>query len=557
VSYAVGCGELVITGDILGERARLSPNVVALIHIPTRRQFTYAELNRRALQCARVWTDLCTLVPGDRVCILSENRVEYVDAFWAAGKSGIILVPLGTRSTAHELHQILADCGSRCLMYSARYEKLAKELQQLVVFEHLISVDAEDSAPKALSYAKAIDRVRPDPLAARLQPEDIFCLLYTSGTTGRPKGVMIPHRQIAWNAYNTVVSWQLRQSDRVQIYTPMYHAGGLTEFMTPLFAIGGSIVLHDGFDAAEVLRALRDYECTLLFGVPTIFKMLLDSPEFATLDCSHLRWCASGGAPLPLQLLHAYQERGLVFRQGYGLTEVGVNCFAMSDEDSLRKSGSVGKPMMFTEAKLLDLEGNQVATHEVGELEVGELEVGELCLRGPHVCRGYWNNPAGTVQVLDAEGWFHTGDLARCDKDGFFYIAGRSKDMIISGGVNIYPAEIEKELLDHPAVAEVSVMGTTDEKWGEVPVAFVALKSGASASDLELIEFLRPRINKIKLPRQVIFIGALPRNAYGKVLKLELQDRLKNDRLKNDRLQDLKSGLANGSGAAPPERKSF
>jgi len=542
----------VITGDILGERARLSPDAVALIHVPTRRQFTYAELNRRALQCARVWTDRCSLVPGDRVCILSENRVEYVDAFWAAGKSGIILVPLGTRSTAHELHQILADCGSRCLMYSARYEKLAKELQQLVVFEHLISLDAEDSAPKALSYAKAIDRVRPDPLAARLQPEDIFCLLYTSGTTGRPKGVMIPHRQIAWNAYNTVVSWQLRQSDRVQIYTPMYHAGGLTVFMTPLFAIGGSIVLHDGFDVAEVLRALRDYECTLLFGVPTIFKMLLDSPEFATLDCSHLRWCASGGAPLPLQLLHAYQERGLAFRQGYGLTEVGVNCFAMSDEDSLRKSGSVGKPMMFTEAKLLDLEGNQVAT-----LEVGELKVGELCLRGPHVCRGYWNNPAATAQVLDAEGWFHTGDLARCDEDGFFYIAGRSKDMIISGGVNIYPAEIEKELLDHPAVAEVSVMGTTDEKWGEVPVAFVALKSGASASDLELIEFLRPRINKIKLPRQVIFIGALPRNAYGKVLKLELQDRLKNDRLKNDRLQDLKSGLANGSGAAPPERKSF
>jgi fatty-acyl-CoA synthase len=543
----------VITGDILGERARLSPDAVALIHVPTRLQFTYAELNRRALQCARVWTDLCSLVPGDRVCILSENRVEYVDAFWAAGKSGIILVPLGTRSTAHELHQILADCGSRCLMYSARYEKLAKELQQLVVFEHLISLD-EDNAPKALSYAEAIDRVRPDPLATRLQPEDIFCLLYTSGTTGRPKGVMIPHRQIAWNAYNTVVSWQLLQSDRVQVYTPMYHAGGLTVFMTPLFAIGGSIVLHDGFDAAEVLRVLRDYECTLLFGVPTIFKMLLDLPEFAALDCSHLRWCASGGAPLPLQLLRAYQERGLIFRQGYGLTEVGVNCFAMSDEDSLRKAGSVGKPMMFTEAKLLglqdnDAEGNQVATNEVGELEVGE-----LCLRGPHVCRGYWNNPAATAQVLDAEGWFHTGDLARCDKDGFFYIAGRSKDMIISGGVNIYPAEIEKELLDHPAVAEVSVMGTPDEKWGEVPVAFVALKSGASASDIDLIDFLRPRINKIKLPRQVIFIGALPRNAYGKVLKLELQDRLKQDRLKDDRLQNLKSSLASGSDTAAPER---
>jgi fatty-acyl-CoA synthase len=531
----------VITGDILGERARLSPDAVALIYVPTRLQFTYAELNRRALRCARVWTDLCHLAPGDRVCILSENRVEYVDAFWAAGKSGIILVPLGTRSTAHELHQILADCGSRCLMYSARYEKLANELQQLVAFEHLLSLDAEDNAAKAVSYTKAIDRVPPDPFSARLQPEDIFCLLYTSGTTGRPKGVMIPHRQIAWNAYNTVISWQLRQSDRAQVYTPMYHAGGLTVFMSPLFAIGGSIVLHDGFDAAEVLRALRDYECTIFFGVPTIFKMLLDSPVFASLDFSHLRWCCSGGAPLPLQLLRDYQERGLIFRQGYGLTEVGVNCFAMSDEDSLRKSGSVGKAMMFTEAKLIDLEGNPVGTNEVGE----------LCLRGPHVCRGYWNNPVATAQVLDAEGWFHTGDLARCDEDGFFYIAGRSKDMIISGGVNIYPAEIEKELLDHPAIAEVSVTGTTDEKWGEVPVAFVALKSGARASAVELIEFLRPRINKIKLPRQVIFVETLPRNAYGKVLKLELQDGLKNDRLRN-----LKSGASGGSHTAPQRKSS-
>jgi fatty-acyl-CoA synthase len=531
----------VITGDILGERARLSPDVVALVHVPTRQQFTYAELDRRALQCARVWTDLLSLRPSDRVCILSENRVEYVDAFWAAGKSGIILVPLGTRSTAHELQQILADCGPRCLMYSARFETLANELQQLIPFEHSISLDEESSDPKALDYGAAMNRVHPDPLSARLQPEDIFCLLYTSGTTGRPKGVMIPHRQIAWNAYNTVISWQLRASDRVQVYTPMYHAGGLTVFLTPLFAIGGSIVLHDGFNTAEILQALCRYECTLLFGVPTIFKMLFDAPEFAALDLSRVRWCASGGAPLPLQLLHAYQARGLTFRQGYGLTEVGVNCFAMSDQDSLRKSGSIGKPMMFTEAKLVDLRGNQVAKDEVGE----------LCLRGPHVCRGYWNNPAATAQALDPEGWFHTGDLARCDEDGFFYIAGRSKDMIISGGVNIYPAEVEKELLDHPAIAEVSVLGMDDEKWGEVPVAFVALKSGASATDADLIEFLRPRINKIKLPRQVIFTGTLPRNAYGKVLTLELQKQLKSYRLRN-----LKPGTIDGNAADTPERKS-
>jgi len=257
--------------------------------------------------------------------------------------------------------------------------------------------------------------------------------------------------------------------------------------------------------------------------VPTTFKMLLDSREFASVDLSHLRWCASGGAPLPLHLLRTYQERGVTFRQGYGLTEVGVNCFAMSDADSLRKAGSIGKPMMFTEARVLDASSSQVATNEVGE----------LCLRGPHVCLGYWNNPNGTRQALDDEGWFHTGDLARCDNDGFFFIAGRSKDMIISGGVNIYPAEIEKELLDHPSVSEAAVIGMSDEKWGEIPVAFVALKAGTRTTDLELIKFLRSRLNKIKLPRRVIRIDAMPRNAYGKILKLELQERLR-DLQQND-----------------------
>lgn len=505
-----------ITADILGERARLTPNATALIHIPTRRQFTYADLNQRALRCARLWRDVCSLAPGDRTCILSENRVEYVDAFWASGKSGIILVPLGTRSTPHELQQIINDCGARCLMYSARYKNLANELQQSISLESMINLDAETNSGNTLSYIESLAKTQPDPISSTARPEDIFCLLYTSGTTGKPKGVMIPHRQIAWNAYNTVLNWQLRQSDRVQIFTPMYHAGGLTVFMTPLFAIGGSIVLHEGFDVAEILCAFREYQCTLLFGVPTTFKMLFDSPDFASLDLSHLRWCASGGAPLPPQLLNAYQERGVVFRQGYGLTEVGVNCFAMSDEDSVRKAGSIGKPFMFTRAQLLDANNH----------EVGENEVGELCLRGPHVCLGYWNNPRATAQALDAEGWFHTGDLARCDQDGFFYIAGRSKDMIISGGVNLYPAEIERELLEHPAVAEAAVVARVDEKWGEVPVAFVVLKAGAVAGEVELMEFLRPRLNKLKLPRQVLFLDALPRNAYGKVLKLGLQDKL-------------------------------
>lgn len=506
-----------ISGDVLGERARLSPDDVALIHAPTRRQFTFAELDRRALQCARLWTDVCGVRPGDRVAILSENRVEYVDAFWAAAKSGVILVPLCTRSTAHELQQVIADCAPRCLMYSSKHQHLAAELLTLAPVEHVIRLDSRNSEPHTLDYTPATRAVNPTPFSTRPAPEDVFCLLYTSGTTGRPKGVMIPHRQIAWNAYNTTMSWQLRQTDRVQIFTPMYHAGGLTVFMTPLFAIGGSVVLHESFDVAEVLRAFDDYRCTILFGVPTIFKMLFEAPEFSRVDWTHLRWCCSGGAPLPLAMLHAFQERGIVFRQGYGLTEVGVNCFAMSDEESVRKAGSIGKPMMFTEAKLLRTDGSTANVNDVGE----------LCIRGPHVCLGYWNNPEATAQALDAEGSFHTGDLARQDEDGFYYIAGRAKDMIISGGVNIYPAEIEKELLEHPAIAEAAVLGIGDEQWGEVPVAFVATKTPTETNENELLQYLLQRINKIKVPRRIVFVSALPRNAYGKVLKLELREQLR------------------------------
>lgn len=523
-----------IAGDLLGERARLSPEQIALLDAPTGRQFTYAELDRRACGCARVWGDLCGLRPGDRVAILAENRVEYVEAFWAAGKSGIILVPLSTRSTARELFQVVADSQPRCLMYSAAGARLAEELRALVTFEHSIRLDGERGGGTERVYAEAMAGLRHDPLPRKPRPEDIFCLLYTSGTTGRPKGVMIPHRQVAWNAYNTVLCWQLRETDRAQVYTPMYHAGGLTVLLAPLFALGGSVVLHAGFDPPEILRALSRYRCTVLFGVPTIFKMLLESPEAAALESPHLRWCCSGGAPLPLELLRAYQERGVILRQGYGLTEVGVNCFSMSDGESLRKPGSIGKPMMFTEAKTIDARGNIVATGEVGE----------LCLRGPHVCRGYWNDPGGTAAALDADGWFHTGDLARSDEDGFFYIAGRLKEMIIRGGVNIYPAEVERELLAHPAVEEVAVIGAADQKWGEAPVAFLVLKPGARAVEAELLDFLRLRISKIKLPREFLFVEALPRSPYGKVEK----------RLLESRYQELRS-KASGEDRSPSQAK--
>ncbi len=501
-----------IAGDILGERARLTPDKIALILAGTPKRFTYAKLNDRAIRCAQLFGKL-GLLHGDRIGILARNRVEFVDAFFAAGKTGVILVPLNTRLTAHELEHIVRDSGMRALLYDGDFANTVQKLREAVEIENCIALDYA-AAPADRNYRAETTVLEADKfIAARCQPEDIYCLLYTSGTTGKPKGVMIPHRMVMWNAYNTVMSWQLRDTDISPVFTPMYHAGGLNVFLTPLFAIGGTIVLHCGFDAAEVWQSLADEKCTVVMGVPTIYKLLMDAPEFATTNLPHLRWLISGGAPLPQYIIEAFSQRGMVFKQGYGLTEAGVNCFAMTPEESIRKVGSIGKPMLFCEARLVANNGAEVSTGEVGE----------LWLRGPHVSKGYWNQPEATASLIDSQGWLHTGDLARHDDEGFYYIAGRSKDMFISGGVNVYPAEIEAELLTHPEVKDAAVIGVTHEKWGEVGVAFVVPQS--AVSEEALVGYLTERLSKYKIPKHFVVVPELPRTAYGKVIKPELLER--------------------------------
>jgi fatty-acyl-CoA synthase len=498
-----------ISGDLLGERARLTPEKLALVYVPTGERFTYAELDARAVRMARVWRQVLGLKKGERLAVLADNRPEYLDLFFAAPKAGVILVPLGTRLTPRELAGILDDARPAGLLYGAEHAETVKALRELVALDHWVSLDEDFEA-----LAAAVPAVPDAPwVRERLDPEDLWCLLYTSGTTGKPKGVMLPYRMIVWNGYNTVAGWQLRADDVSPIFTPLYHAGGLGAFLAPIFTIGGTVVLHRTFDAAEVWRTIEAEGCTVVLGVPTIFKLLMDDPGFQTADLSRVRWLISGGAPLPTYLIEAYQRRGVAFKQGYGLTEVGVNCFAMTVEESVAKPGSIGKPMMFTETRLIGEDGAEVPMGEVGE----------LLLRGPHVSRGYWRNPEATAAALDAEGWFHTGDLARRDAEGFHSIAGRKKDMIISGGVNVYPAEIEGELLQHPQVRDAALVGIPHPTWGEVGVAFVVPGAEPPSAD-DLAGFLGARLAKYKLPRDFIFLGALPRTAYGKVVKGSLRD---------------------------------
>jgi len=389
------------------------------------------------------------------------------------------------------------------------------ELRTLVQVERWIAIGDQ---PTGSIATDSLDALLPASCGSvtRPAPEDTCCLLYTSGTTGKPKGVMVPHRMVSWNAYNTALCWQLREDDVSPIFTPLYHAGALGAFLTPIIAIGGTIVLHAGFDVTEIWETIVRERCTVVLGVPTIYKLLMEAPQFASADLSSVRWLISGGAPLPLYIIEAYQRRGVVFKQGYGMTEVGVNCFTMTVAESVRKKGSIGKPLMFTEARTVHEDGSDTAVGEVGE----------LWLRGPHVSKGYWLNPDATAAALDRDGWFHTGDLARRDEDGFFSIAGRKKDMLISGGVNIYPAEIEGELLLHPAVQDAAVVAVPDETWGEVGAAFVVLRPGQHATDAELGAFLSTTLAKFKIPRRFIFIDALPRTPYGKVVKGDLRDRL-------------------------------
>ena len=496
-------------GDVLGERARLTPDKTALVVVPGGERLTYRELDLRAVACAAVWRDAYGLRKGDRVGILAHNRTDYVAAFFAALKSGIILVTLGTRLTAGELEHIVLDSGIKVLFYEADFAATVGELESKVDVGRWVDLDD----PQWLKLMAGADGCRDE--AEAVDPEDTCCLLYTSGTTGKPKGVMIPHRMVAWNGFNTACGWQLEEGDVSPIFTPLYHAGGLMAFLVPIFVIGGTVVLHTGFDVSEIWRTIEKERCTVVLGVPTIWKMLMDAPEFKTVDLSHVRWFISGGAPLPDYIISAFQKKGVVFKQGFGMTEVGVNCFAMTKEDSHRKAGSIGQPMMFTEVRLVDDAGR----------EVPDGEVGEMLFRGPHVSRGYWNNPEATAAALDQGGWFHSGDLARRDEDGFFYIAGRMKDMIISGGVNVYPAEIEAALLQHPGVEDAAVVGVPDPKWGEAGIAFVTALEGESLSVDRLIEHLVERLARFKLPKQFRIVDSLPRTAYGKVVKHDLVER--------------------------------
>lgn len=499
--------------DLLSTRAGLTPDRPALLELATGTEYTFGELNERANRLANFMTGRLGIRKGDRVAVLAQNSIAYADLLYGLGKTGAIFAPLNWRLTTRELAYILRDSQPRVLICGPEFASTGAELCRELDIPHLVSLEGAD-LPGSLSYEAELAAASPlEPARPPLSGEDPYCLLYTSGTTGSPKGAVLPHRQVLWNCINTVISWGLQAEDISPVLTPMFHAGGLFIFLTPLHYVGGKVILSRSFDAEASLEAIQREKCSVVLGVPTLFRLWMNSPSFSQADFRHVRFFVSGGAPCPVSLIESWrQATGVVLRQGYGLTEVGVNCFTMTDDESIAKAGSVGKPIFHSRMRIVDENGRDLPPGETGE----------LIIYGPHVCSGYWRNPEATAKALK-DGWFYTGDMARQDEEGYYYMAGRYKDMIISGGENVYAAEVETVFLEHPAVEQAALIGQPDEKWGEVGLLVVVLRPGETAGQEELLAFCQGKLARYKIPKRIVFAGSLPYSPYGKVMKAELK----------------------------------
>ena len=373
-------------------------------------------------------------------------------------------------------------------------------LEDLPVYEALLAVQTDE-----------------EPDVARVPDLDTpHIIMYTAGTTGKPKGAILTQGASFWNAINLYTAIDFTAKDRNLVVLPMFHIGGIGLFTLPMLYVGGTAVIQRTFDPVQTLDLLVREKISLFFGVPAIFLALIQHPQFRAEMFKNVRLVMSGGAPLPTSLVQQYHDAGITLQQGFGMSEAAPSIATLQKEHALAKAGSIGRAVFHLETRIVD--------ENMQALPSGE--VGELVIRGPNLMQGYWNRPEATQEAF-TDGWFHTGDLARMDAEGDMFIVERKKDMFISGGENVYPAEVENAIYELPQVAENAVVGIKDERWGEVGKAFVVLKPGQTLEADHITAHLKNRLAKYKIPKQVAFLDQLPRNAAGKVLKTELRVKLK------------------------------
>lgn len=507
----------------LERRADIDPDKPAVIDGP--QVLSYRALRDRVAALAGGMRTL-GVGRGDRVAVLSINRAEYIEVVFAAARLGAIVVPLNWRLTVAELAFQVDDSEPMMLFVDPELQGLAEGLRaqhEAGVIRTHVAFDGDGAAlPRALRYSALLEHPAAFPQG---RFEDPLLILYTSGTTGRPKGAVLTQATQLWNSLNIGMGVSLTAADVTLNVLPMFHAGGIGLFTLPSLHVGATAVLLRKFDPGDAVRLIRAHGVTAMFGVPAIYLTLLEHEAFRRADLRRVRF-SCGGAPCPLTIIEAFRHRGLLFQQGYGLTETAPTFLIIPAHDAFRKAGSAGKAAVHTEVRVVDDEGRDVPPGGIGE----------VWARGPNLFTEYWRRPEATAEafvppedgVEGSEGhagwWFRTGDLARIDEEGFIYIVDRKKDLIISGGENIYPAEVEDVLYRHPAIAEAAVIGVPDARWAEVPKAIVALRPEHSLTPEELVRFCEGKLARYKIPKSMAVVDALPRNASGKVLKRLLRE---------------------------------
>jgi fatty-acyl-CoA synthase len=430
---------------------------------------------------------------------------------FACARLGAVFVPLNWRLTVPELKFIIGDAAPTLLVHDVEFVDAATELARLCRLPFLLGRGGDDSP-----YERAISRAAAVTEAAHVTHDDLSTIMYTSGTTGLPKGAMITHGMTFWNAINLGGPAYVTPSSVLLTVLPLFHTGGLNCYANPVFHAGGTVLVMRAFDPAAALGLIGDpaFGLTHFFGVPAIYQFMAQHPAFVETNLSRLVVAGVGGAPMPVPLLETWQKRGATLQQGYGMTETSPAVLILDVEDGARKAGSAGKPVLHNEVKIVREDGSDAARGEIGELWV----------RGPNVTPGYWNRPDANRSSFTG-GWLHTGDAARLDDQGFYYIVDRWKDMYISGGENVYPAEVENVLYQLPGIAEAAVIGVADDTWGEVGRAVVVLKPGQFLGETEIFAHCRANLARFKIPRTIVFAEILPRNATGKVHKPTLRER--------------------------------
>jgi fatty-acyl-CoA synthase len=470
---------------------------------------TYGELADHVSRLANVMRD-CGVEHGSRVAYLGTNHPAFLETLFATATLGAIFVPLNVRLTPEEIDYLVADSGTTVLVFGGGSATTVDGLSA-ATRPRLVAVDGGHA--DALDYSTALAAATTARVDAAVTLEDPCMIMYTSGTTGRPKGAVLTHNNIVWNCLNVLVDVDLRSDEVTLVTAPMFHTAALNMTCLPTLLKGGRLLIEPKFEAAAVIDTIEREHVTLLFGVPTMFAALTESPRWDSADLSSLRLLLCGGAPVPKSLITTYHQRDLSFVQGYGMTETAPGALMVDPSMSHETVGAAGVAHFFTDTRLV--------RSDLSEADSGE--PGEVVIAGPNVMQGYWRLPDATEQAFIDGRWFRSGDVAVADARGVVTIVDRMKDVFISGGENVYPAEVEKALSDHEMVAEAAVIGVADTTWGEAGKAFVVRVVDTAVSEAELTAYLRSRLAGYKIPRSMVFVDSLPHTASGKVLKSELR----------------------------------